>query len=224
MRKSSKIALLWICAALLCVAGLHVALALEASQNNPTRRNGSAKVALLPGARFAIADFDGDWKPDLAVVETTGAREVTERYAVRLQLSAGKALWFLIDAPSGGVWLAARDVNGDDLPDLVVSSISDKRVVAVLLNRGHGMFSQGELGAYAESAREFDLFLHGPSACNVDLTAASLRNSSNGIQTGCAGSHISLSAESLKAPGLPSPSRTATFGKPTRSPPALSLA
>jgi len=42
----------------------------------------------------------------------------------------------------------ARDVNGDDAMDLVVTTAMDSHFVAVLLNDGHGKFTLAKPGAF----------------------------------------------------------------------------
>jgi hypothetical protein len=136
---------------------------------------------LAGGIRFAIADFDGDWKPDLAEVETSDFHHFGSNYSVRLHLSASADVSFLVNAPTGGIRLAARDVNGDNLPDLVVSSILDQRVVAVLLNEGHGQFSRAEPAFYLTLAADPDVFLRSSNASIWDnLTLAPARYSFEG--------------------------------------------
>src|SRR5579863_5000175 len=64
---------------------------------------------------FAIADFDGDQKPDLATVEIqNGMSASTTQYSIRFRLSVGTAQSFGVSAPAGGLQIVARDVNGDD--------------------------------------------------------------------------------------------------------------
>ena len=65
-------------------------------------------------ASFAIADFDGDRKPDFATVEQKGSASDTTRYSIRLQLTAGATQVFGVSAPAGGLQIVARDVNGDN--------------------------------------------------------------------------------------------------------------
>jgi hypothetical protein len=91
---------------------------------------------------FAIADFDGDRKPDLATVELqTGSSARTTQYFIRLQLATGAAQVFGLTAPAGGLQIVARDVNGDSALDVLVSSVWLHKQVAVLLNDGHGNFT-----------------------------------------------------------------------------------
>lgn len=98
--------------------------------------------------RFAIADFDGDRKPDLATVQVERDAVIGTRYSIRLQLSAGEESAIGITAPQGGLQLVARDVNGDDAIDLIVVTALDSHFVAVLLNDGHGKFTQAKAGAF----------------------------------------------------------------------------
>ncbi len=98
---------------------------------------------------FAIADFDGDLKPDLATVEIQkGSSASNTRYSIRLQLTAGAAQVFGVIAPAGGLQIVARDVNGDDALDVLISTVWQHTEVAVLLNDGHGRFTLADPGAF----------------------------------------------------------------------------
>jgi hypothetical protein len=99
-------------------------------------------------SNFAIADFDGDRKPDLATVEVQkGNSSSTTQYSIRLQLTASAVQVFGVIAPAGGLQIAARDVNGDDALDVLVSTAWQHKQVAVLLNDGHGKFTLADPGA-----------------------------------------------------------------------------
>jgi hypothetical protein len=98
--------------------------------------------------RFAIADFDGDLKPDLATVQVAGSNARTTHYSIRFDLSSGAARSISLIAPSGGLQIVPKDVNGDNIPDLVVSTRWLNRPVAVLLNDGHGNFTLADPGAF----------------------------------------------------------------------------
>ena len=98
---------------------------------------------------FAIADFDGDRKPDLATVEVQkGSFSGNSRYSIRLQLTAGTAQVFGVIAPAGGLQIVVRDVNGDDALDVLVSTAWQHKQVAVLLNDGHGKFKLADPGTF----------------------------------------------------------------------------
>jgi len=104
---------------------------------------------------FSIADFDGDSKPDLASVRAGNGDLARTDYWIQLQLSAAGRQTFQIVAPIGGLQIASRDVNGDHALDLVLTTTWLRQPVAILLNDGHGMFSQVEPaafpGAFSES-------------------------------------------------------------------------
>jgi hypothetical protein len=120
---------------------------------NPAKANVRAErlspaTSALASWPFAIADFDGDSLPDLATV-TVGQMSASQtRYWIRLQLSSGARQAIGITAPSGGLHLASRDVNGDSFPDLVVMALWERHPVAVLLNDGHGNFTLNEPSSF----------------------------------------------------------------------------
>ena len=90
---------------------------------------------------FSINDFDGDHHPDLANLQTAQSRPGASRYFIQLQLSATEQHSLYLEGPSGGLVIEARDVNGDNSPDLVLKSSLYYRPVAIFLNDGHGNFS-----------------------------------------------------------------------------------
>jgi hypothetical protein len=134
--------------ALVCLLWLGVAAMLHYSPRT-SKASASASWRMHPGgAEFAIADLDGDRIPDLAFVELGSQRSAQANYSIRLQLSAGSESAVGVDAPIGGLQVAARDVNGDEYVDLVVTSNLDASFVEVLLNDGHGNFSVAAPGTY----------------------------------------------------------------------------
>lgn len=105
-------------------------------------------------SQFAIADFDGDRIPDLATVDVeTGGTRGDKLYSIRFQLTSGEAQVFGVAAPAGGLQLVARDVNGDNALDLLVTTWQHK-AVAVLLNDGHGNFTLSEPELFPAAAVE----------------------------------------------------------------------
>lgn len=116
--------------------------------------------------RFAVADFDGDRKPDVATVQLVREAALDSFYSIRLQLSAGEESAIDIAGPQGGLELVARDVNGDDAIDLVVTTAMDSRFVAVLINDGHGRFTLAKAGAFPSIESDEGVRLvaaHGPA-------------------------------------------------------------
>jgi hypothetical protein len=108
----------------------------------------SRATSVGPGLTFAIADFDGDLLPDSASVQAGPNHFGHTDYRIQLQLSAAGRQSLRLIGPSGGLFVEARDVNGDHAVDLVVSTAWHKQPVAIFLNNGHGSFSRGEVSAF----------------------------------------------------------------------------
>ena len=91
-------------------------------------------------SQFAIADFDGDNRPDLATVQVGQGSSWDTHYWIAFQLSHGSRQVLGVTAPTGGLQITSRDVNGDSFLDVVVTTAWTNRPVAVLLNDGRGNF------------------------------------------------------------------------------------
>jgi hypothetical protein len=97
----------------------------------------------------AVADVNGDGKPDILVANTGGV-PICSGGGVGVLLGNGDGTFkTAVTYCSGGgpVSLAVADVNGDDKPDLVVAS----SLVSVLLGNGDGTFQTAvsyESGGY----------------------------------------------------------------------------
>lgn len=104
-----------------------------------------ATAATAPPAQLtvhiAIADFDGDSRPDLASVETGQSSSHNTRYWIAFHLTAGAGQRVGITAPTGGLQIASWDVNGDSFPDVIVTTAWTNQPVAILLNDGLGNFT-----------------------------------------------------------------------------------
>lgn len=105
-----------------------------------------AETPVAHGPQFAISDFDGDGRPDLATVAF--GRSGPQNYAINFRLTSGLRQSIDIAAPEGGVQLRTSDVNGDNFPDVVVTTLWTGRPVAVLLNDGRGNFTRSEPTAF----------------------------------------------------------------------------
>lgn len=92
-------------------------------------------------APFAIDDFDGDPAPDIASVQPVSSNSAGTNYIIQLQFGSGERRSICLTAPRGDVQIVARDVNGDRIPDLIISSAWTEEPYAVLINDGNGVFS-----------------------------------------------------------------------------------
>jgi hypothetical protein len=129
--------------ALLCLvvsaAPAHAASAGPQSLSSPTPQVRS---------EIAIADFDGDRRPDLATVQVGQSSSRDTHYWIAFQLSSGPRQTLGITAPTGGLQITSRDVNGDDFLDVIVTTAWTNLPVAVLLNDGQGNFRVSSPSAF----------------------------------------------------------------------------
>jgi hypothetical protein len=107
-----------------------------------------------PGPQFAIADFDGDRRPDLASIQAGPNNSGSTSYRINLELTAAGPQSIGVIAPSGGLLIVARDVNGDHAVDLLLTTAWFRQPVAILLNDGHGNFSRVEPIVFPEAFKE----------------------------------------------------------------------
>jgi hypothetical protein len=100
---------------------------------------------------FTIADFDGDNRPDLASVRVGQIGSDTTRYWIAFHLSSGAGQTVGLTAPTGGLQIASRDVNGDSFPDVIVTTAGTNKPVAILLNDGFGNFTASDASEFQSS-------------------------------------------------------------------------
>src|SRR6267143_4169423 len=124
-----------------------------------------------PRVPFAIADFDGDGIPNLAIVQPGSYSSSLSLYRVQVQLGDGGLQSTDLVAPSGGLRLAARDVNGDGTPDIIVSLAWQDRPIAVLLNDGHAAFSVTDPTSFPSASGGTGNTLNGYSPGRADTVA-----------------------------------------------------
>lgn len=103
---------------------------------------------------FVVADFDGDSRLDIATVQTGQFGSLETKYWIQFQLSSGPRQSILVTAPTGGVHIVPRDVNGDNALDLIITTAVQHQPVAVLLNDGRGNFTVHDPGQFSASLRE----------------------------------------------------------------------
>jgi hypothetical protein len=180
MHKSSSRSALLAKLALASVVCLGLAVGLRCLPGTKAAQPAAAWLENPLILHFAIADWDGDRKPDVAFVETADGRSSPSNYSIRVRLSGGLESAIGVSAPSGGLRLTARDVNGDDNVDLVVRAVFDAHFLTVLLSDGHGHFSVAKPGSYPAITDEEDVFLQGPAGSPEQISVAQTRTTSDG--------------------------------------------
>jgi hypothetical protein len=166
IRACYDVYMLWKCftemrtvaALLLLVFASIVAVGLETGR---PARNAAAPhdAGIVP--QFAIEDFDGDSRPDIATVLEGRSGAADNHYRIRFQLSSGGSQNIDLTAPVGGLDISSRDVNGDDFLDVVVTTARTNRPVAVLLNDGTGNFAASDPSAFPGAFRKSSNFWRG---------------------------------------------------------------
>lgn len=99
--------------------------------------NGFCTVSSAPES-VTVADFNGDKKSDLAVGELDGS-------AIGVLLGNGDGTFqsAVNYSTNGPTWVAAADLDGSGIPDLVASNGIDPGGVSVLKGNGDGTFQAG---------------------------------------------------------------------------------
>ena len=118
--------------------------------------------------QFAIDDFDGDRKPDLAEVQVERNDSNSTRYSITFHLTSGVDQSIGVTAPFGGLQIVPRDVNGDNAVDLVVRTAFRHEPVAIFLNDGHGNFSRAEPASFPGAISDSDANLRSASNQAID--------------------------------------------------------
>jgi hypothetical protein len=150
-------------------------------------------------AHFAIADFDGDSRPDFATVETGLIGASHARYWIGFRMSAGARQTIGVNGPVGGLEIASRDVNGDHIIDLVVSAAWLKSPVAVLVNDGHGNFTVRDPATFSAALINPGKTLNSPPRQDSDRVIAISSRTSNDFVAIERGATIARDSETISA-------------------------
>ena len=128
---------------------LLVAIGAAGSTASASKLSDSPKTA---GSSFALVDLDGDHRPDFAIVEPGRPCESAAGDCwAGVWLSASGWRNVRVAGTTEGLQVQAKDVNGDNVADLVFTTAYSGKPVTVLLNDGHGNFSRTDPTAFAGS-------------------------------------------------------------------------
>jgi hypothetical protein len=180
--------MLWKCLAEMRAVGLLLLLVLSSIIAVGVEKLGAPRIAIAHQARhevgivpqFAIEDFDGDHRPDIATVSDCLNGAAKNNYQITVQLSRGGSQNIDLSAPVGGLDLSSRDVNGDDFLDVVVTTAGTNRPVAVLLNDGAGTFTASDPSAFPGAFRNSSKFWRGLAENFQEASPAFLSRFSSG--------------------------------------------
>ena len=176
----------------------------------------------LGSTQFAIADFDGDNQPDLALIRATSDGSPTSQYSVDFDFSGGHKPAICFVGPAGGMQISPRDVNGDMIADLVVTSLLDSKFVVIFLNDGKGNFVSADSSDYPGALKDTGLRLVVPEDTPAGLLAFQVGRSME-PETGDAASwHAPFESSSIRMRLAPLPARSElTLSSAGRAPPLV---
>jgi len=112
---------------------------------------GSAAAQSLFDEGSAVADFNADGRPDLAVAGDIGDRGSAD-YRIDVQLSNGRHESISFASAQRALRIAAVDVDNDHDLDLIVTPLLGRDIVGVWLNDGAGHFRPGDPDAVPPDA------------------------------------------------------------------------
>jgi len=94
------------------------------------------------GSGWALGDFDGDHKTDVALSQEVGRSKSGYFYRVELKLSqgGGSGSFTFANTDALGVTITAVDVDGDDDLDLVIDGRFPAQRIGVWINDSRGVF------------------------------------------------------------------------------------
>ena len=117
----------------------------NASRRGSSRRTPIALGGASPSRAIAVADLNGDNKPDIVTAGGAG-------FPSRVYLNSGSAAFTAADVGDvndDSYAVAVGDVNGDGLPDIV---FANNGPTSVYLNRGSGIFAARGQARHRETA------------------------------------------------------------------------
>jgi len=106
----------------------------------------SAFRLALPASPFsfaAVADFNSDAKPDIAIADRTGSGSQGYTYRLQVGLSFEPGQVFHFRSPHSALTLSVLDFDNDQDLDVILTRTFSDDVVGVWINNGRGQFHPG---------------------------------------------------------------------------------
>jgi len=98
----------------------------------------------------AVADFDADGAPDVAIADRTSRSG--SHYDIEVRLSEGSIQTVSFASTRGALHITALDVDNDHDADLVFTPVLSREVVSIWINDGAGHFNAGDRASFASLA------------------------------------------------------------------------
>jgi hypothetical protein len=199
----------------------HVAFAQTAAVDAP-----ASPVTFRPGTAAApfnwadaIADFDADGAPDIAIADRTTSSG--SRYNIEVHLSRGWTQTVSFVSTEGALTIAAFDVDDDHDADLVVTPVLSREIVGIWVNDGAGHFDAGNSESFASVAGRIGM---GPSISGFghDLTpvVAGRRIYAFGLAPSLRRSDLSGDVQAVRPSWVPVAAVAFALGISPRAPPS----
>jgi hypothetical protein len=204
----------------LSTAAPNVAFAQRAAADAPaspvTFRSGTAAAPF--NSATAIADFDADGAPDVAIADRT--TRGGSHYDIEVRLSQGSTQTVSFVSTRGALNITPFDVDNDHDTDLVVTPVLSHEVIGIWVNDGVGHFDAGNSESFASVAGTIGV---GPSISGFghDLipVVAGRRSYAFGLAASVRLPHLPDEAVPVRPSSVPVAAVALAFGVTPRAPP-----